>query len=118
MKQLEHNLQVSCVRWFDLQFPHLKPILFAIPNGGQRNKTVAAKLKAEGVRSGVADLFLSMPSKSHHGLYIEMKSGKNKQTDTQLQFQKLTTEQGYRYEVIRTFEQFKDLIVNYIYERQ
>jgi hypothetical protein len=53
--------------------PQIEPFLFAIPNGGLRNKTTAARLKAEGVKPGVPDLFLSLPSGTYHGLYIEMK---------------------------------------------
>ncbi len=48
MKDLEHRLQCACVRWFAYQHPELKGTLFAVPNGGQRNAIVAAKLKAEG----------------------------------------------------------------------
>jgi hypothetical protein len=53
--------------------PQIEPFLFAIPNGGLRNKTIAGQLKAEGVKAGVPDLFLSLPSGKYHGLYIEMK---------------------------------------------
>lgn len=53
--------------------------LHAIPNGGSRGddeksrKIRGANLKAEGVRQGVADVFLPWPSAGWHGLYIEMK---------------------------------------------
>ena len=53
--------------------------LHAIPNGGTRGdsarsrKIHGAALKAEGVRSGVADIFLPYPNARWHGLYIEMK---------------------------------------------
>ena len=53
--------------------------LFAIPNGGARNRIEAARLVGLGVRSGVSDLFFSFPSPgtpSKHGLYIEMKAQK------------------------------------------
>ena len=30
----EHRIQVSCVRWFRLKYPHLFARLFAVPNGG------------------------------------------------------------------------------------
>lgn len=48
-------------------------LVFAIPNGGQRNVVVARKLKAEGVRPGVPDLFLPVARGIWHGLFIEMK---------------------------------------------
>lgn len=60
--------------------------LFAIPNGGQRNVRVAVKLKMEGVKAGVWDLFLPVPSQGYHGLFIEMKYGHNKLTPEQVEF--------------------------------
>ena len=62
MKDLEHRLQCACVRWFAYQHPELKGTLFAVPNGGQRNALVAAKLKDEGVTAGVADLLVQLAS--------------------------------------------------------
>jgi len=53
--------------------------LHAVPNGGSRGndaKTRAIRggqLKAEGVKRGVADIFLPWASANCHGLYIEMK---------------------------------------------
>lgn len=45
----------------------------AIPNGGARGKAQAGKLRAEGVKAGVSDLFVALPVGRFHGLYIEMK---------------------------------------------
>ena len=59
-------------------FPALK-WFHAIPNGGSRGDSVKSRiirgagLKAEGVRSGVADTFLPFPAGGYHGLYIELK---------------------------------------------
>ena len=44
----EHRVQCACVRWFRCQYPAMRHNLFAVPNGGARNKIIAAKLKAEG----------------------------------------------------------------------
>lgn len=52
----EHDEQVAFVRWFRLKYKGVR--IFAIPNGGWRHITVATKLKAEGVCSGVPDLFI------------------------------------------------------------
>ena len=42
------------VRLHEARWPALR-WLFAVPNGGARNKVAGAKLKAEGVRRGVPD---------------------------------------------------------------
>ena len=47
--------------------------LHAIPNGGQRHKAVAGKLKAEGVKRGVPDVSLPVPTWPFNGFYLEMK---------------------------------------------
>ena len=66
----EHIEQVCLVNWFRFQYP--KKLIFALPNGGGRNIVTASKLKAEGVVSGVPDLFVP-----EWNLWLEMK--KNKQ---------------------------------------
>lgn len=73
----EHVEQVAFVRWARAWLPaDMSNLLFAIPNGGQRNVLVAKKLKAEGVVSGVPDLFFAHSRLGFHGLFIEMKRKK------------------------------------------
>ena len=112
MKQIEHHLQCSCVTWFRLQYPRL--VMFAIPNGGARSVTTGAMLKAEGVLAGVADLFLMFPVKLFHGLFIEMKTDKGRQSESQKEFQAVAETNGYKYVVCRSFEDFKNEILTYL----
>lgn len=71
-------------------------LLFAIPNGGLRDKITAAKLKAEGVKPGVSDLFLPVPRGKWHGLFIEMKIlGNEKPKPAQVQFMNDMKKMGY-----------------------
>jgi len=91
MKQEEHKLQVLMVKyWRYTCKPHQEWWLFAIPNGGSRDKVTGAKLKAEGVKAGVADLILAYPTghtdRNIHGWWIEVKHGKNKLTMSQQKF--------------------------------
>lgn len=111
MKNEEHNLQVACVRWFDMQYPSHKNMLFAVPNGGQRNVVVASKLKAEGVRAGVADLILMCGFGNI--VFIEMKTEKGKQQESQIVFERMCNKNGYIYKIVRSFEDFKKLIEMY-----
>lgn len=114
----EHQLQVDCVRWFAIQYPayYKQGVLFAVPNGGRRDKVTGAKLKAEGVQPGVADLVLLKPTASSHALFIEMKTASGRQRDTQKHWQANVETDGYRYEVVRSLNQFVRLVKAYIQE--
>lgn len=70
---LEHDEQVAYIQWADMFFNNLDCFVFSIPNGGKRNKVVAVKLKKEGVKKGIPDLFLCQARHGYHGLFIEMK---------------------------------------------
>lgn len=118
----EDDLQVQCVRWFDLQYPKLD--LFHIPNGGSRNRKIskkgvvyspeATRFKAMGVRAGVLDLFLMEPRGGYHGLWIEMKWGDNTWTDSQIAFGERAKRKNYKVEECRSFEKFKIIIEEYL----
>ena len=75
MKDLEHIEQVEFVKWFNSIDKFRDLIIFAIPNGGMRNKGTAIKLKKEGVLSGVSDLQILLPN--GRSVFIEMKKQKN-----------------------------------------
>ena len=111
-RQLESEMQQSCITWFRLQYPN--HILYAIPNGGSRNVKEAARLKREGVLAGVADLFLSCAKKGLHGLYIELKVGKNKQSPNQIAFEIKVVKEGYGYKVVYSFDEFREVINGYL----
>ena len=88
--------------------------IHAIPNGGARgdNKKSSmirgAMLKAEGVRSGIADVFMPFPWGRYHGLYIEMKKPAEKPkkatskggcSNEQIEFRGYCDNVGYEYVV-------------------
>ncbi len=110
----EHDIQVTCINWFRLSYPKYRQHLFAIPNGGARNKIVAYKLKAEGVLKGVADLFLAYPSGGYHGMFIEMKKKGNYATKEQKELMALYADTGYRCEVCYSLDEFVNVIKEYM----
>lgn len=82
--------------------------LHAIPNGGSRGgdkhgaAIVGARMKAEGVKRGVPDIFLPLPLNGKCGLYIELKRANGKQsnlTAEQKEFQKYALGVGYAHAV-------------------
>jgi len=118
MKGAEHELQKACVRWFTLQYPEIKDLLIAIPNGGQRNVIVAAKLKAEGAKAGVPDLVLAVPDSPFHwehaGLWIEMKTAKGRLQPSQKEYLKKLAYHGYAVAVCRSFDEFRATVKQYL----
>lgn len=73
----EDDEQRALFQWARLT-PILRDHLYAIPNGGYRGKTEAARLKGLGVMKGVLDLKLPVGRGGYFGLYIEMKKPRHR----------------------------------------
>ena len=110
----EHRIQCSCVRWFRYQYPQFRHNLFAVPNGGRRDLVTGAKMKAEGVLAGVADLILLKSNKHYGALLIEMKTRKGRQAESQREWQSLIERDGYKYVVCRSLDDFIREITSYL----
>jgi len=112
----EHEHQVAVIKWFDLQYRAYAGRLFAIPNGGQRHIRVATKLKAEGVRRGVPDMFLPIPLKDWCGLFIELKKEKGRPTAEQSEWVDYLNTMGYCAVICRGFDEAREAITRYMAE--
>lgn len=116
MRHNESKLQQSCVRYFRLAFPKYAHLLFAVPNGVATTATQGRILKAEGMMAGVADLILLVPRKGYGALCLEMKTAKGIQRETQKIWQDECEKAGNKYEIVRSFDQFRDTITQYLGE--
>lgn len=116
-RHIESHIQRNCLKWFRLQYPKLGLVLFAIPNGGARNKREAGILKAEGVTAGVADMILLTPSSGYGSLCIEFKTEDGKQQQTQKEWQQAAETAGNKYVIVRSFDDFKGEISRYLQNR-
>lgn len=114
MKHDESQLQQACYRWFSYQYSEFHGLLFAVPNGAKVSMSQARILRSEGLTSGVSDMLLLLPRKGYHGLCIEFKTEKGRQSDTQKQFQSMVESQGYLYVIVRSFPSFMQLIDDYV----
>lgn len=110
----EHKLQCACVRWFHLQYPAWRGLLFAVPNGARRDCITGKRLKDEGVLPGVSDLLLLYPSGPYHALCIEMKTPKGRQSVAQTQWQDTVQKAGCKYTVCRSLDDFITTIREYL----
>lgn len=115
-KRSEATEQEVVMQWARLQesaYPKLS-LLHHIPNGGSRNKSEAANLKRQGVKAGVPDLCLPVPVGKEHGMYIEMKYGKNKTTKDQDRWLDSLKRMGYRTKVCYSAEEAIKEIQKYL----
>ena len=95
------------------RFPELES-MYHVPNGGHRNKAVAARLRCEGVKPGVPDICLPVPRNGYHGLYVEMKSAKGRLGKEQKEWLGRLGRNGYLAVTCRGFEDARDLILTYL----
>jgi len=110
MKNQEHQIQVAICNYLDwLQIPY-----FAIPNGGHRFEGVGKKLKYEGVKAGVADLFIMQSNQLYHGLFIEVKSLTGRQQETQKNFEKIAFANHYCYVIVRSLDELIEKLNTYL----
>lgn len=100
-RDLEHNEQtvlmnrIAALAVNDNRFALAAERTHAIPNGGGRSRAEAGRLKAEGVKRGVSDLFVAFPVAAQHGLYIEMKASAGRVSDEQNRWIQRSRELGY-----------------------
>lgn len=118
MKHVESQIQQSCFKWFRLQFPDLAMLMFAVPNGGSRRRIEAMIMKAEGVTAGVADALFLYQNSEYHGLCIEFKTAKGRQQPSQKLFQQAVEAQGFKYAIVRSVDEFIELVKNYVFVRR
>ncbi len=114
----ESNEQISLFEWCEYslgKYPELK-LLFHVPNGGCRSTATAGRMKAEGVKPGVPDLFLPVAKNGYHGLFIEMKAGRNKPTAHQAQWLEQLSVQGYLAVVCYGWEEAAKILTEYLDE--
>lgn len=111
-------------------FPELR-WMHHIPNGGMRGndpRTRAiqgASMKRQGVKSGVADIFLPASRSGYNGLYIELKrpdlkpkkkTSKGGVSDEQADFGRYVIKQGFKWVVSYGSEEAILEILNYLQE--
>jgi hypothetical protein len=88
--------------------------LFAVPNGFYATPKAKATMKAEGLKSGVPDIWLPVPMDGCYGLVIELKVGKNKPTKEQQEWIDYLNNAGYYARVCYGWEHARDRILMYL----
>lgn len=72
-REIEDGEQMALMAWLELQHPAVFARTIHVPNGGNRSKRVAGRLKAMGTKPGVPDVLCFVPAGGKAGLAVEMK---------------------------------------------
>ena len=91
---IEQAKVIAWARANERNYPYLW-MLHSSLNGVKMTKAQAGRAIAQGMLSGVPDLFLPVPKNGYHGLFIEMKYGSNKVTENQEKFLQNAANVGY-----------------------
>ncbi len=110
----EHDLQKAFFTWLSLQFPQVRKVTFAIPNGAKRSLEYGAYMRAEGLTSGIPDCMIAVPHGTFSGFFIEFKIKPNKPTPEQEAMIANLITNGYRAEVCYSLEEAIDMVTEYV----
>lgn len=115
MLTLKTTEYAECVTLWDwMIIKGLATYSFHIPNESKRSKYAGGRLKRIGMRAGVSDYFIAIPRGSYHGLWLEIKVGKNKLTQQQEFFFFDMQMQHYCCRVAYGFDEAKAYIESYL----
>ncbi len=112
----EDNEQAMLFQWAEiaaLNCPELR-LMYHVPNEGKRSVSTGNRLKRLGLKSGVPDIALPVARGGYHGLYIEMKYGRNTLTENQRIWLDMLRKTGHMTAVCYSFIEAKDVILGYL----
>lgn len=112
--QSESQIQHICLTWFRIQYPSLRLMLFAVPNGGKRDARTGAQMKYEGSVRGVSDLILLVPKNGFAALCIEMKRPKGRQSEEQIKWQREAEKYRNKYVICHSLTEFMNEVNSYL----
>lgn len=102
----EQQIQTECFIWHWNNYPEERRMLFHADNNSA-NAIVGNRKKSSGVVKGVSDMVLL----THSGVaFLEFKTLVGVQSPEQKDFQSKCIERGCTYIIVRSVEQFKNLI--------
>ena len=104
----EAQLQSKCVIWLRNTYPQTHGLFFAV-NNNSIHAHAGGTMKAMGVIPGVADTIFLWEGKAY---FLEFKTPDGRQSAAQREWQRTVEVQGFRYEIIRDFEEFKTFIAS------
>jgi hypothetical protein len=106
-KRPEHTFQIEVLDYLDA-FGRRDLYWLAIPNGELRHASVGLRLKAEGVKRGVADICIML--EDGKSAWLELKAKKGRLSDEQIGFHAWCLRLGHLWACCRTMSEVLDVL--------
>lgn len=112
LTESEAKIQSDCFLWFHNNFPHLRGLLYHVPNGEKRDPITAKKLQAMGVVPGIPDILFHYKGNTY---FLEFKKPKTgKASDDQLKIHSILEAHNFMIWIIEDLGTFIKLIQNIV----
>ena len=103
----EFKLQAQCFQHHWNNYPEERGLLFTV-NNNSSSKYDGSVMKAMGIVAGVSDMVFLHPSGP---VLLEFKTEVGRQTDKQKWWQSVVEAAGFRYRIIRSFDEFLKILL-------
>ena len=105
----ESNFQITCAGYLD----STGAVWFHTPNETMGTKAHYRKRALMGVKSGVPDIMILDQRHGFNGLAIELKVGRNKQSENQIFWEEKLTKCGWKYITTYSLDEFIQIVDDY-----
>jgi hypothetical protein len=112
----EMGLQCALMSWLEAKHPTIKDLTFASAGGMWTSIRQASLMKSSGYKRGTPDLFIAIPQRGAHGLFIELKTEKGRPSKEQKEVCKALNNVGYEAYICRGWQPAIDTIEKYCEE--
>ena len=116
----EAQIQEAYFQWAALhvrKYPELEA-LYHVPNGSNKGKAGGAIFKRQGLKAGVPDVCLPVPTANGAGLYLEFKTKIGRVSDSQKEWIERLRRYGHKVEVVRDTDEAINQTLDFLgYER-
>jgi ATP-dependent exoDNAse (exonuclease V) beta subunit len=102
----ETQIQSECVKWLWNEHPYTRGLFFAVQNNSEHIAR-AMQRKGMGLIAGVSDTIFLWNGNTY---LIEFKTDTGRQSKAQKAWQEKVGSQGFQYYIIRSVNEFKNLI--------
>jgi len=110
----ESVTQINLINWINYNYPEISEDVYHFANERSCSIQQGRILKRMGVRAGVSDLFIAVPSNGFHGLWIELKEGIGRLSKAQKEFIDRMSFRGYKAVAVWGLDEAQEVIKSYL----